>query len=220
MNDDSCMFRELTDPSPDLVQILASFDEMLALAHQLVERACGVAFGCEPIDESRSRVFDMENRIDDLERSIRRRLSVHAIAYGTNEVPICLGMMSIVKDAERIGDYGNGLFRLAERLVSPLDGAKLADAKRTAEQVAEVLEKGRFAIQGRDAESAREVIRMCSHLREHCDEIVDELLTCPASEREAVAFALIFRQLDRICSHMLNIQTSLVQPIERLDFMP
>ena len=58
-----------------------------------------------------------DQKVNQLEREIRRELVVHASVLGRIETPAVLIYMSIVKDIERIGDYAKNLLDLA------LDGA-------------------------------------------------------------------------------------------------
>ncbi len=142
------------------------------------------------------------------------------MAYGADEIPACLAMMSIVKDAERIGDYGHGLFRLAEGMAQQYRGVRLVDMRATAERILSILAAGQDAIERRDADAARSVIEACTCVRRHCDKVVAELVRQSNAEPQAVACVLTYRRLHRVASHLRNIQTVLVQPIDKLDFVP
>jgi phosphate transport system protein len=50
-----------------------------------------------------------DQRVNEGEREIRRDLVVHASVVGAIDTPAILVYMSIVKDIERIGDYGKNL---------------------------------------------------------------------------------------------------------------
>jgi phosphate uptake regulator len=66
-----------------------------------------------------------DQKVNRLEREIRRELVVHASVFGAIDTPAVLVYMSIVKDVERVGDYAKNLVDLA------LDGANFSTALRT-----------------------------------------------------------------------------------------
>jgi phosphate uptake regulator len=218
--EDSWMFRELSPAAPGLAEALQGFSNMLLSGRRVVELASQALLGKLAPAACRDEVFNMEQSVDALERSIRRRITVHAMAYAGEQVPLCLGLMSVIKDAERISDYGTALFRLSELLGTGLTGERRLDVQRVAEQVLTLLEQGRQSLQTRDASAAETVIRQCSQVRDHCSGVVQALVQGPAKEPQAVAYALAYQRLRRIASHLRNIQTALVQPLEKLDFLP
>jgi hypothetical protein len=77
-------------------------------------RALGDVVAADVNDDLRS----TDQKVNQLEREIRRELAVHASVFGGIDTPAVLVYMSIVKDIERMGDYAKNLLDLA------LDGAR------------------------------------------------------------------------------------------------
>lgn len=218
--EDSWMFRELSPPAAGLTDALKGFSEMLSAGHRVVDLATQALLGTLDSATCRDEILQTEDRIDSLERSIRRRVTIHAMAYSGTEVAVGLGLMSLVKDAERIGDYGTALFNLSQWLGTRLAGERCDDIKRLSQRTLELLELGRQAFDARDQHAAEDVIRRCTDVRDHCEAVVRQLVQGVPSDPQAVAYALAYQRLRRIASHLRNIQTALVQPLEKLDFLP
>jgi phosphate transport system protein len=158
-------------------------------------------------------------RVNKAERAVRKKLVVHVSVRGSKaDLPMVLAAMSIVKDAERIGDYCKNIWDLANEGVS-LTGADdeptlLAYRDRTSRAIGE----GAGILSERDAERANDLIKELDVYRDEYDRAIDGQVHSEGSPREAVPRALLFRYLKRITAHLMNVLTSLVMPVHRLDY--
>jgi phosphate uptake regulator len=161
---------------------------MLSAGRRVVESATQALLGAIDGKACEEQVFRTEETIDASERTIRRPITLHAMAYAGEQVPLCLGLMSLVKDAERIGDYGTALYRLSNVLGMGFSGERRHDFRCVSEEVSELLERGRQSFETRDQSAAEVVIRQCTEVRDHCAGVVETLVQEPANEPQAVAY--------------------------------
>jgi phosphate uptake regulator len=159
-----------------------------------------------------------DHGVNAAERDIRRELVVHASVHGAIDTPAILVYMSIVKDIERIGDYAKNLFDLAS------DGADLSTGRYTGEitsmasAVPDFLREAAEAFRHRDADRSKALLHRGDALLDRFDECVSELVREEHPDHQAVAVALTHRYLKRIVAHGMNVLSSVVMPVDRLDY--
>ena len=68
------------------------------------------------------------------------------------------------------------------------------------------------------AKNARGYIRELIKLQKRCDKIVDELLSGKKNVENCVAVVLLARYFKRIMAHLANIASSVVMPVNKLDY--
>jgi Na+/phosphate symporter len=174
----------------------------------------GEAIAEEVNDELRS----TDQKVNMLEREIRRELVVHASVLGRIETPAVLVYMSIVKDIERIGDYAKNLVDLA------LDGANFSQAPDAEEwrelrrRISEYMRDVGNAFRARDAERSRPLLNTGGDMLGRFDEQVSTLVRGDAEGEQMVARALAYRYLKRVVAHLMNVLSSVVMPVDRLDY--
>jgi phosphate uptake regulator len=159
-----------------------------------------------------------DQKVNRLEREVRRELLVHASVWGGIDTPAVLVSMSIVKDIERIGDYAKNLLDLA------LDGADFSSVEDSAEWRRLASQISLFIAEAGDAFQARAVSR-CHRIRsrgdemlDHFDERVSQLVRGDDSGSQAVSRALAFRYLKRVVAHVMNLLSGVVMPLDQIDY--
>jgi len=156
-----------------------------------------------------------DQRVNDGEREIRRDLVVHASVVGAIDTPAILVYMSIVKDIERIGDYGKNLRDLAR------DGADLSAFPawhETRAEVSQMIADTAEAFATRDAEQARHLLARGDELLDAFDQAVSGVVRGEDDRPQAVARALAARYIKRVVAHLTNVLSAVVMPIDRLDY--
>ena len=201
-----------------LSSIRAQFCEMLDAGLQTFETAARVLLGDADASEVRKDLFKTERRIDEAERKIRRELVVHASVHGISSFPRCLVLMSIVKDAERLGDYASNIFDLAVD-AGPLTSCDLkADLFDLKSRIMNLIAGCQDSFKSQDKEAAVDWIAEADAIEDHCDEKISLIIDQTAEGASCAACALAYRYFKRTASHALNILTSIVQPVDMLDF--
>jgi hypothetical protein len=160
-----------------------------------------------------------DGEVDELVRLVRRELVVHAAVHGVHtDIPAMFTAMSVVKDIERIGDYAKELLALAQ-LGADLSqdrrrGSLTADRDRISELILEV----RQALAARDADHAQALLTRATASMEDLETRMADLVRTDDPPGGGVAHALFLHYARRITAHLMNVLTSLVLPVDQLDF--
>ena len=167
----------------------------------------------------KDRIYAVDKQVNELEREIRKRIVEHLSLQPAVDVPACLLMMSVVKDAERIGDYCKNLYEVTELLQKPLDKNEFKqlfdDIHR---ELVEEFNKTKDAFRNSDEDLAREVLDIETGIVKDCDLILKKLASGSLDTNKAVCYTLIARYFKRIAAHLANIGSSVILPISDLDF--
>jgi phosphate transport system protein len=217
------MFKELIDAlrqRPLLGQMWSEMDEMMRNAVDMYRPIAGVLAGREQLTEAtRDRIYDTDRRINHIQRQIRKQLVEHLVASPGSDVPISLVLMSITKDAERLGDYCKNLLEVAEAMKSPLGRGQYGE--RVTQLLADVealFGPTATATVKSDKVMAESAVESGRKLAARCNVLIDDLLESELPAREAVLLALTARYLKRIALHLTNVASSVVMPLHRLDY--
>jgi len=204
-----------------LAEVGSEFQEMLQLS-LVVVREGGADFfsGAQATQELRKSLQKRDVEVNRLERSIRRKLVVHlSTSANAAEIPYCLLLMSLVKDVERIGDYGKGLAAVLDLTDEPLpDDEIVRDLREIASEVEAELETTCEVLREADRERAVGLIRSGRDQVDRCDALVANISRSPYSAGTAVVLTLAARCYSRIAGHLLNLLSSVVMPLDRLDY--
>lgn len=172
---------------------------------------------CEPDLEEKIRHID--KGVNDAQRDIRRRIIEHLSLQPTVDVNACLLLMSVVKDAERLGDYAKNLYEVTELLDRQLDIELFRRYFDALDQdISTLFQLAKEAFLKSDETKAEIAWGYENKVAKWCDNVVKELAKSDLSVNEAVCFTLIARFQKRIVAHLANIATSVVLPLSDLDY--
>ena len=198
--------------------ITLEFMEMLEHTRTMSQRVHPHLFdqGLNPIDSKE--VYDLDVKVNKLERSIRKRIINH-LNLSNDKVSYCLLMMSIIKDAERMGDYLKNIYE-----VRTLTGADIPPSHFRSELesvialVVETLNATPDIIANEDVEGATKHLQAGRSSAQKCDKLLSELAQSDLSAAEVTSMVLLTRFHKRLGAHLLNILSSVVMPLHKLDF--
>ena len=194
----------------------AKFLEMIDDGRHVFDAAAnGLLGGADP-EVIREDLFQTDQRINQTEQQIRREIVVHGSVHGTGTFPPLLVMMSVVKDAERIGDYGKNLFDLLANGARIEDEGECETLVEVKNEVSKLLVRSHGLVASQDEEGARVFLSDAAGLEDRCDAAVDRLLAVKGSNPGAAILA--YRYIKRVISHSSNIVTSIVMPLDLLDY--
>jgi len=220
------MLRELLDSlrsGGTLNRAFSQLREMLDHAEWMFVRANDVLHGTATAEEVRDSIYSRDNSVNELERSIRRKVLRHLTINPGFDVEVCLALMSVAKDAERIGDYCKNVFEVGRfytegfhvpKYQEPLDGVS--------EQAVKMFHLVSSAIRNQDEALANQALALSRQIRRQCDNVIEELFKDESEIQvhEAVAYSLLARHYKRVASHLSNIATAVMGRVENLDFYP
>ena len=196
------------------------FVEMISGDEYLYNEAWRVITTEETIDHIPQYFYDKDILVNNQEKEIRRLLFEHLSLRPGHDVSGCLALMSLVKDAERIGDYSKNIFE-----AGILHGGSITDIQfyqrliPTQKKISKSLPVLRKAFRNSDEKLAGEILRQYTPIKRDCDKILNELLEQTVSSNEAVVTAMLSRYFKRINSHISNIASGIVYPLNEIDFV-
>ncbi len=216
------MFRDLLSfwkGKDFLVYVMDDFKIMLDDTESMFTSVCNQLIEGAQEPGLKDKIYKIDKKVNSLQREIRRRIVEHLTLQPTVNVNVCLLLMSVVKDAERLGDYCKNLYGVTELLDKPVDktvfGQYFDDLDK---EILSLFGQTRDAFINADEEKARSAWEYHRRINKTCDKIVEMLVRSDLGVNEAVCFALIARYFKRIVSHLVNIATSVVLPLSDLDY--
>jgi phosphate uptake regulator len=202
-----------------LSQVIDDFSGMLDHAENAYTMVSQALLENDQPANLKDTVYQIDKKINRLERSIRRRIVEHLTLQPSVDTSMCLCLMSVVKDAERIGDYIKNLFEVIELLEKPIDRNTFDSYFNGMNgNILKLFKDTEAAFVQEDGSKAKESFQLESKLVKECDDILTKLAKSDLSTNEGVCYALIARYFKRIAAHLVNISTSVVLPVTQLDY--
>lgn len=193
--------------------------EMLATTHETLVMARDALFREVDPNEIGRPLRKADKSVNKVERAIRRALVVHASVHGSEaDTPLMLTYMSIAKDIERVGDITKDLWDLAVAGVDLRTFERSGQMQDHLELLAGLILETARVFAERDTEAATRFLNDTDELKGRYEELMLAEITSSASSHEAVATALLYRYVNRITAHLMNVMTAVVMPVDRLDY--
>lgn len=168
-------------------------------------------------------LYEKDRQINAYEREVRRKVMTHLAIAGATELAMGIRLVSIVIDIERIGDYTKNIVELAMTHPERLNlGAFENDVVPVEQRLKANFDTLIKAFVEQDSKLAREI--MSTHQKEVssvCDGIVISLVRGEVRDlntQTAAAMVLYLRFIKRIHSHLKNIASSIVNPVDRIGY--
>jgi len=220
------MFRQLFSAIASAKGINESFDhfeEMVRHSHWMFRQANAVLKNEATVEEVADALYERDIQINRLERQIRRELVRHLTIYPGKDVAACLTLMSIAKDAERIGDYCKNVFEIGRFYHEPWSQSGFIVPLEEIHQRVDALFEGALdAFHGSDEKKAKALLDEVGDLKHRCSEIERALLneSHKYGTSEAVAISLMARHYKRVAAHLGNICTAVTGEVAQLGYLP
>ena len=176
-----------------------------------------VKFTGSPLEETKKEVRSTDKGINQAQADIRRTLMVHA-SLNQADLPVVLQYASIVKDAERVGDYAKNLYDLVRYGADFTDVPDRAELEGYRDAVGSLILEAASVFGAIDTERAQALISKADGFLDQYDSRVKAQFSSDAEHPAPVARALYYRFLKRTTAHVMNVLTALVQPLDRLDY--
>lgn len=216
------MLRELIDAWRDkslLNKMYEEFTRMLNDADWMFREVCELLLKGEEGRDLQKSLFKRDIAINKTERRIRKQIIEHlAIRPGT-DVAACLILMSVVKDAERIGDYCKNLYDVWRLCGGPL---RPSDFTESIEEMYQGLlgtfQKVAKGFAKADEKLGYDVVESELRFGRQLDDTVILLANSDLAAKDAVCLTLACRHMKRISAHLGNIASSVVMPVHKIDY--
>lgn len=188
---------------------------MIASCRHSFDLAMGALVSDADIGPVADEVRATDERINEIEETVRRELIVHTAVQGGGDVGAVLALLLIVKKLERVGDQCKNILRLAE------EGIRFSDADdydrfvefrtRSSKVFSDAQE--RLAEDEPDLDA---LVDDSLTLMDECEELVTSLLHSERPGSYAVPRAMLFRYLKRMVANVLGTVVTMVEGVDRI----
>jgi phosphate uptake regulator len=196
------------------------FSRMLDLAYKMTLAAGEAYFGHNATPEERTRIYKMDVKVNKLERSLRKAVVVHlSVGANRHSLPYTLVLMSLVKDVERLGDYAKNLAEIDDIYSGPLPEDDLGKELRELRTIVEEsLRAAPDVLVNSDREQALTLIQEGKDVARRSDLLLTKISKSEYPNDLTVAMVLGSRYYKRIGGHLLNLLSSVVMPLHKIDY--
>ena len=203
-----------------LSKVADNFALMLNLTREMSHSAGQIFFGEDHDENAQDRVHKTDAEVNELERVIRRSLMTHlAIPGNSADAPYSLLLMSLVKDVERLGDYAKNLSEIVEIGPDVLpEGAELDELQLIRKNVESAYQASANVVLSSRQGEAVELIQRGRETARQCDGLITTIGKSDYDAATTTAFILGTRYYKRINAHVLNVLSSVVMPLDKIDY--
>ena len=202
-----------------LVQVLEDFKVMLDDSESMYKAVCVQLLDGTKEPGLKDKIYEIDKQVNNLQKEIRRRIVEHLSLQPMVDVNACLILMSVVKDAERLGDYSKNLYEVTELLAQPIERELFSEYfDEMDKKILALFQQTKEAFIDADEDKARSAWEYEKTIAKGCDKIVERLAKSNLPVNQAVCFTLVARHFKRIVAHLVNIATSVVLPLSDLDY--
>lgn len=207
--------------SDPLREILEMFTGMITDSRWMYENVLDTYTGRKTSADLEPELFARDRQINATEREIRRRLVEYLSITQNPDVGSCLVLMSVAKDAERIGDYVKNMFDIADHLRTKTETHPDMDleAHQLRSRLLPIFDATREAFLTSNRAMAQQTLEAARAVARDGESMVWDIAERgDLSNKAAVFYAVSTRHVKRIASHLSNIATAVVQPVDWLDY--
>jgi phosphate uptake regulator len=193
--------------------------EMMASCQDTFRLAVAALFSEEDVQVAGDQLEETDKDLNRTERAIRRELVVHGTVRGAEtDIGLMLAYMSIAKDIERIGDYCKNIWNLAQVGVNFKEADDEEELLEHRERVARLLKQALAAFADQDSDAVHEMIPAIKDDLQFYDQQIVRFIAADLPGSYSAPRALYYRYLKRISAHLSNTLSSVVMPVDRIDF--
>jgi len=196
------------------------FAHMLQITYRMTMEAGEMYFGAASTSERRTTLYHQDVQVNKLERSIRKRVVSHlSLSANRMDIPYCLFLVGLVKDVERIGDYAKNLSEVRDFYDQPLpEDDVVGELQEIRQGVEAMFQSASEIFTTDDREQAITHIGNGRNLAHRADALIVRIAHGQYSPGETTALVLGTRYYKRIGGHVINVLSSVVMPLHKVDF--
>lgn len=210
------MFERLFRPAARSPLIESAFRDMTTMLNQ-AERMLGLALAA--LLEGRELEVDLDELddvIDEGERMVRRSVLEHLSFDPSRELVASLVLVSMVQDAERLGDFARGIPELVPLARHPRTGPFADELAALGRRLTPLFALTQQAFAEDDPEKGRRVMTTATELKAEFLDYTRRVAESDLTADMAVVYSGAARSLRRVGAHLSNIASSVVQPYDRI----
>jgi phosphate transport system protein len=191
------------------------FNDILEEAKGLFDKVTDILLGKVNAGTFAQELLTRDNKINGLERAVRTKIIEYLTFEPEGDRPAALVLFSVVKDAERLGDFCKDMMELAGHFRTNTEHGQYREPFLKMEtQLEDMFAKAQRAFLESDARLAREVVATKSTVKHECSDLLARIMADRELDSEAAAsFALLVYYFKRVGAHLFNIASSVLVPL-------
>jgi len=210
------MFERLFPSAGRSKLIDAAFSDvstMLRQSARMLELAMGALLDGRPLEVD---LDELDDVVDEGERMVRRSVLEHLSFNPQQDLVASLVLVSMVQDAERVGDFARGIAELVPLARSERTGPFADELRVAAEKIRPLFGLCEAAFVEDDPEKARRVLQTYLEVKGELLDYTRRVAESGLGADMAVVYSGAARSLRRVGAHLSNIASSVVQPYDRI----
>lgn len=210
------MFERLFRPatrSPLIESAFRDISEMLGQSERMLGLALGALLEGKPLEVD---LDDLDDVVDEGERMVRRSVLEHLSFNPSQDLVASLVLVSMVQDAERLGDFARGIPELVPLARHPRSGPFCDELLALSHRLFPLFALTERALVEDDPEKGRRVMATAGELKTAYLDYTRRVAESDLTADMAVVYAGAARSLRRVGAHLSNIASSVVQPYDRI----
>jgi phosphate uptake regulator len=193
---------------------------MLQITYEMTVDAGKIYFGKTATPGDRTRLYEQDVEVNQLERTIRKQVVAHLSFPGNiPDMPHCLLLMSLAKDVERLGDYAKNLSEVIDIWPEKLPDDEIRqELLEICHGVEEAFRSAAEVFSFSDEERALIYIHQGRDIAHRCDALLQRVASGSCEAGVTAAQVLGARYYKRIGGHVLNVLSGVVMPLHKVDY--
>lgn len=196
----------------------SDFNQMMVTAQEMFKKTSMLMFYGGELAPVKNYIFPADKQLNQLEQAIRKEIVTHLAITGNNQLSQMLIFMNVIKDAERIGDYIKNCFEIC------VDSGPLVESEyytilfEIQEKMIPMFKQVTDIFKEEKNTESVQLLQDLRPIERQCDTLVRKLTKEGNSITDSVKLALTARYFKRIISHLINILTAIIMPLDKIDF--
>jgi len=207
------------DPSkrehtPMIKRAFGEMQNMLRVGREMFTAAAGFTLDNEILDVD---LKALDHKVNLSEQHLRRDVLTHVAVDPSQELVFSLKLLSIVHEAERIGDLAKTMAGVGFLAKTPRMGPLVEPLRMLRNRIVVMFEKVERCFAEEDEEAAvllmKEHEQVKNELTEYTTMLADREDITP---NEGIVYGLSGRMMSRVSSHLANIASTVASPFEMI----
>lgn len=205
--------------APPLVeQASEDVQQMLERGHHMFAASVAFVLDNEILDVDLSA---LDEEINKHERHLRRSVLEHLTIDPQRELVFSLKLLSIVHEAERIGDLAKSLEKTGRLAKKPRMGPHVQPLRALRDRILRMFDYAREGFVESEQEAARKLMMEHETVKDDVTQYLNDLAEQDdLTPNEAVVYAMSARLMSRVSSHLSNIASAVASPFDHIRRAP
>jgi Na+/phosphate symporter len=204
--------------APLVEQAFEDVKAMISNGHEMFAAAAAHLYDNEILDVD---LEALDEGINQREQRVRRTVLQHLSHDPDRQLVFSLKLLSIVTEAERIGDLSKSLVEVAEMAHGPRLGPHVEPLRVLRDRVLQMFDRVEVGFFREDEAVAREHMRHHHQLKTDINAYLARLASHEnLTLNEGIVFSMSARMMSRISSHLANISSAVVCSFDQIRTAP